>query len=68
MKSYRIVIEFSSPHSARWSHSNPEKWDWHELFGIGLDEVLTVEDVQPIQTSELHREILQEQLGLVEAD
>lgn len=60
MKTYRIVIEFSSP------HSNPRKWDWHDLFGVELGEVLTVEDVQVIPTPSYHQEILQRNLELIE--
>jgi hypothetical protein len=60
MKTYRIVIEFTT------SHSNPEKWDWHDLFGVELEEVLTVEDVQVIPTPSYHQEILREQLELIE--
>lgn len=39
MKSYRIVLEYTDTVG---DMPSPEKWDWHALFDIGIDETLRV--------------------------
>ncbi len=55
MHSYRIVIEYTA---SSVSHSHPETWDWWELLDIGVEEALSVVNVEDIETPEGHKEDL----------
>jgi hypothetical protein len=59
MHSYRIVIEYTS---SSVSHAHPETWDWWSLLDIGVDEAVSVVNVEDIETPEGHKEELNETL------
>ena len=60
MKSYRIVIEYTDASSFLRDH--PARWDWHYLLAPGIDEAVSVVNVEEIETPEGHKEELNETL------
>lgn len=55
MRSYRIVLEYTDDSDM---NGHPVTWDWWDLLDIGVDEVMSVVNVEDIETPEGHKEEL----------
>jgi hypothetical protein len=55
MKSWRIVLEFSTTDDNEYS---PEAWDWYNFVNIGPNEAISVVSADEIETPEGHIEEL----------
>lgn len=55
MKSYRIVIEYST---TNYKQGHPSNWDWHDLLASNPDEAISLINVEAIPTPEGHLEDL----------
>lgn len=61
MRSYRILLEYTdcTPHNG-----HPETWDWWDLLDIGVEESLSVVNVEEIEMPEAHKEDFELREGL----
>ena len=57
MRSYRIVLHYTD---ASKMNGHPETWDWWDLLDVGVEEVLSVELVEDMETPYHHQEELQQ--------
>lgn len=55
MRSYRIVLHYTD---ASKMNGHPGTWDWRDLLDVGVDEVVSVELVEDMETPEPHLEEL----------
>ena len=58
MRSYRIVLHYTD---ASNMNGHPETWDWWDLLDVGVDEALSVELVEDMETPQGHLEDLQQE-------
>lgn len=63
MRSFRIVLEYTD--NTQWN-GHPETWDWWNMLDIGLDESLTVVNVEDIEMPEAHKEDFELREGLTD--
>lgn len=68
MRSYRIVLEYTdnTPDMAAYHNGHPETWDWWNLLDIGVDESLSVVNVEEIEMPEAHKEDFELREGLAD--
>lgn len=61
MRSYRIVLEYTD--NTQW-YGHPETWDWGNMLNIGVEESLSVVNVEDIEMPEAHKEDFELREGL----